>query len=163
MKNLQILAVVAAAAIGMTGCASTYGNLVSGSNLGAQEYQPAVLANAGMEPQYREVLGICRQVATSRQVTAAQEAQLKTITGAVQGAGDGLASGMQLGFIFKQAGFSRGSMSGGIGVGMVGGLVTSLAGAFASGTNKDASETKLVLLNCLRRADPQERIYRVIE
>ena len=161
MKFSATLAV--AAAVGMTGCASTYGNLVSGSNLGAQEYQPAVLPNPGMDGQYREVLGICRQVATNRQVTAAQEAQLKTLTGAVQGAGDGLSSGMQLGFIFKQAGFSKGSMSGGIGIGMVGGLVSSLAGSFASGTNKDASETKLVLLQCLRKADPQERLYRVIE
>ncbi len=161
MKFAITLAV--AAAVSASGCASAYGNLVSGSNLGAQEYQPAVLPNAGMEGQYREVLGICRQVATSRQVTAAQEAQLKTITGAVQGGGDGLAGGLQMGFLFKQAGFGKGAMSGSLGVGMVSGLVSSLAGSFASGATSDASETRLVLLNCLRKADPQERLYKVIE
>lgn len=161
MKFAITLAIAAAAAT--TGCASTYGNLVSGSNLGAREYQPAVLPISGMEGQYAQVLSICRQVATNRQVTAAQEAQLKTITGAVQGAGDGLSNGMQLGFIFKDSGLIKNAMSGSIGIGMVGGLVSSLAGSFASGTNNDASETKAVLLQCLRRADPQEHLYRVIE
>ncbi len=154
---------LAAVTLAMTGCASTYGNLVSGSNLGAQEYQPAVLPNAGMESQYQQVLTVCRQVATNRQITAAEEAQLKTITGTAQGVGSGLSSGMEMGFLFKQAGLGKGAMSGSIGIGMVGGLVSSLAGAFASGTDHDASETKMVLLQCLRKADPQERMYRVIE
>jgi hypothetical protein len=157
------ITLVAASALYATGCASTYGNLVSGSNLGAQEYQPAVLPNAGMEGKYREVLGVCRQVAVNRQVTAADEAQLKTITGAVQGGGDGLAGGLQMGFLFKQAGLGKGAMSGSIGVGLVSGLVSSLAGSFASGATTDASETKAVLLQCLRKADPQERLYKVIE
>jgi hypothetical protein len=36
------------------GCASTYGNLVGGSNLGAQEYKPAVLRK---QRQYLNVDG----------------------------------------------------------------------------------------------------------
>lgn len=161
MKLILPLALSAVAAL--SGCASTYGNLVSGSNLGAQEYTPAVLPNPGMEGQYREVLGICRNVATNRQVTAAQEAQLKTLTGAVVGAGAGAAGGLQFGSMAKQFGLADGGVGRSMGVGMAAGLITSLAGSFASGANKGASETKLVLLQCLRKADPQEKIYRVIE
>ena len=116
-----------------------------------------------MDGQYREVLGICRQVATNRQVTAAQEAQLKTITGAVAGAGAGAASGLELGYMFKQVGLTSGGLNKSLGIGMVGGMLSSVAGSFASGANQSASETKLVLLQCLRKADPQEKIYRVIE
>ena len=79
----------------MQGCASTYGNLVSGSNLGAQEYQPAVYAIPGKEGVYQQVLGVCRQVAVNRQITSAQEAQLKTLTGAVSGATQGAATGWE--------------------------------------------------------------------
>lgn len=160
MKHFAILCALVAAPLG--GCASTYGNLVSGSNLGAQEYAPAVLTQPGMEAQYAQVLGICRQVAVKRQVTAAQEAQLATMTGAVKGSVDGAVSGMQMGLIFKQAGLN-GGVNRSAGLGMLGGLASSLADSFASGTQDDAAQTKQVLLNCLRRADPAERIYKVME
>ena len=151
-----------AVAASLSGCASTYGNLVSGSHLGAQEYQPAVLTNSGMEGQYAKVLGICRQVAVNRQITAAEEAQLSTLTGAVKGSIGGAVAGAQIGSMFKQAGLN-GSVSRSAGIGLLGGFATSMAESFASGTEKGASQTKEVLLNCLKRADPGERIYKVIE
>ena len=161
MKHLVTICGLALAS-SLCGCASTYGNLVSGSNLGAQEYMPAVLPNPGMEDRYSQVLDICRQVAVNRQITAAQESQLATMTGAVKGSVDGAVFGMQTGALFKQVGLGSG-VNRSMGLGMLGGLAGSLAGSFASGTQKDAADTKEVLLNCLRRADPSEQIYKVIE
>lgn len=160
MKHGFILAMAAAATL--SACASTYGNLVSGSNLGAMEYKPAVLVNAGQEGKYEQVLSVCRQVAVNRQVTAAQEAQLKSITGVSNGALQGAAAGMQIGNIFKQAGLG-GSMTKDIGVGMMSGVLSSLGTAFANGTEHDADETKRILLSCLRTADAGGQIYKVLE
>jgi uncharacterized protein YcfJ len=144
-----------------TGCASTYSNLVSGSQLGANEYRPAVFVPPGKEGQYEQILGICRQAAVNRQITAAQQAQLKTITGSVKGAVDGAAFGAQFGSIFKQAGFDT-SINRSAGIGLATGLATSLAGAFASGTESSASKTRQALLFCLR--SQQDAVgYRVIE
>lgn len=143
------------------GCASTYGNLVSGSSLGAQEYQPAVYVIPGKDGTYQQVLGVCRQVAVNRQITSAQEAQLKTLTGAVSGATSGAAAGWELGATFKNAGFGT-SINKSIGVGLGAGLLSSLGSAFASGSKDSAAETKDVLLQCLRRADPTEQNYRVL-
>jgi hypothetical protein len=157
ITNICLLSVAA-----LGGCASTYGNLVSGSNLGAQEYVPAVLPNPGMEGQYSQVLGICRRVAVNRQITAAEEAQLSTVTGVVKGSVDGAIAGMQVGSMFKQVGLG-GSVNRSMGIGMFSGFASSLAGSFADGSQRDAAETKDVLLNCLRRADPSERFYKVIE
>lgn len=146
----------------LTGCASTYGNLVSGSNLGAMEYQPAVLKQPGMEGNYNEILQVCRQVAVNRQVTAAQEAQLKTLTGTGSGALRGSAMGLQMGSIFKQAGFNT-STTKQLGIGAVAGALGGLADSFASGANDGASETKRILLACLRSADPGQKFYKVLE
>jgi uncharacterized protein YcfJ len=144
-----------------TGCASTYGNLVSGSQLGAAEYRPAVFVPPGKEGQYEQVLGICRQAATNRQITAAQQAQLATITGSVKGAVDGAAFGVQFGNIFKQAGFDT-SLNRSAGIGAMTGLATSLAGAFSSGTQSSASKTREALLYCLRSQQAAVG-YRVVE
>lgn len=153
----------ALAAIGLLpGCASTYGNLVSGSNLGAQEYQPAVYVVPGNEGMYQQVLGLCRQVAVNRQVTSAQEAQLKTITGGVSGLTAGAAAGWEMGALFKSAGLGT-SINKSIGVGLGAGLISSLGSAFAKGANTSQDETKSVLLGCLRQADPGGKHYRVIE
>lgn len=149
-------------AIFVASCANTYGNLVSGSNLGAQEYQPAVLIKDGKKDEYMSVLTVCRQAATNRQITAAQEAQLHTITGVSSGAMEGAASGMQLGSIFKQAGMDT-SINQSMGIGMLSGALSSLGSSFASGTDDAASETKKILLGCLRRADPNQKIYSVLE
>lgn len=159
--KLPITATLFATTI-LLGCASTYGNLTSGSGLGAQEYTPAVVVNQGMEGKYSQILAICRSAAVNRQITAAQEGQLKTITGAVAGAGTGAATGLELGFMLKQVGLGTG-VNRSMGIGMAGGLISSLATSFASGTNNDASETKRTLLQCLKRVDPQESIYKVVE
>ena len=162
MHRIVCITVVLAGSSLLGGCASTYGNLVSGSNLGAQEYQPAVLPQGGMEGRYAEILGVCRQVAVNRQITAAQEAQLRTITGVTEGTVSGAVAGLQIGTTLKSAGFGI-SANRTVGIGLLSGLATSAASAFSSGTQRDASETKRVLLECLRRADPSERYYRVIE
>jgi hypothetical protein len=122
---------------------------VSGSQLGAAEYRPAVFVPPGKEAQYQQILGICRPAATNRQIKAAQQAQLKTITGTVQGTVDGAAFGLQFGNIFKQAGFDT-SLNRSAGIGAVAGLAGSLAGAFASGTESAADKTREALLFCLR-------------
>lgn len=132
-----------------TGCASTYGNLVSGSSLGAQEYRPAVYVPPGKEGHYEQILAICRQAAVNRQITAAQQAQLETITGSVQGAAQGAATGMELGALFK--GFdSDVSVNQTAGVGLAAGLLGGLAGSFAAGTEDTAAKTRQALLVCLR-------------
>ena len=162
MRNLALSFVLVSGAAFTGGCASTYGNLVSGSNLGAQEYQPAVYVIPGNEGMYQQVLGVCRTVAVNRQVTSAQEAQLKTITGSVSGVTAGAAKGWEMGSLLKNAGFGT-SINKSIGAGVGVGLLTTLGSAFSSGGNKAAEETKMVLLNCLRSADPGQGKYRVIE
>ena len=161
MKAIAKLGAVVAMSGLFTGCASTYSNLVSGSQLGAAEYRPAVFVPPGKEGQYEQILGICRQAAVNRQITAAQQAQLRTITGSVRGAVDGAAFGAQFGSIFKQAGFDT-SINRSAGIGLATGLATSLAGAFASGTESSAAKTREALLFCLR--SQQDAVgYRVIE
>lgn len=160
-KTFCVIALAGFAAL-TSGCASTYGNMVSGSNLGAQEYQPAVLPNPGQEERYKQVLGVCRTVAVNRNITAAQEAQLKTITGAVSGTTSGAAFGMKFGSIMKQAGLNS-SINRNVGIGAAAGLISSLGNSFASGISHTADETKRILLSCLRSADPKREIYTVIE
>lgn len=155
------LSALALTATLFTGCASTYSNLVSGSQLGAAEYRPAVFVPPGKEAQYEQILGICRQAAVNRQITAAQQAQLRTITGSVRGTVDGAAFGMQFGNIFKQAGLDT-SITRQAGIGAATGLITSLAGSFASGTESSAAKTRQALLLCLRSQESAVG-YRVIE
>jgi hypothetical protein len=42
-------------------------------------------------------------------------------------------------------------------------MVASVGSSFASGANDAQAETKSALLNCLRLADPGNKIYRVVE
>lgn len=160
MKVARFAAVMMVAGLS-TGCASTYSNLVSGSSLGAAEYRPAVFVPPGKEGDYEQILGICRQAATNRQITAAQQAQLATITGGVKGTIDGAAFGAQFGSIFKQAGFDT-SVTRTAGIGALTGLATSLAGSFSSGTESSASRTRAALLHCLRSQQAAVG-YRVVE
>ena len=160
-QSILKLSALALTATLFTGCASTYSNLVSGSQLGAAEYRPAVFVPPGKEAQYEQILGICRQAAVNRQITAAQQAQLRTITGSVRGTVDGAAFGMQFGNIFKQAGLDT-SITRQAGIGAATGLITSLAGSFASGTESSAAKTRQALLLCLRSQESAVG-YRVIE
>ncbi len=162
MRSLFVFSSASALLLLSTGCASTYGNLVSGSKLGAQEYQPAVYVVPGNEAMYQQVLGVCRAVAVNRQVTSAQEAQLKTLTGSVSGLTSGAAAGWQLGSTLKSAGLGT-SINRSIGAGVGIGLLTSLGSSLFSGTSDAAAETKMALLGCLRAAEPSQQKYRVIE
>src|SRR5690606_17681918 len=126
--NTQSLVALMIAASMTAGCASTYSNLVSGHGLGAKEYRPAVYVPAGKEGEYEQILSICRDVAVNRQITAAQQAQLKTITGSVEGVADGASMGLVLGTAFDDIGK-------GVGIGAAAGLLSSVAGAFSRGAD----------------------------
>lgn len=143
------------AAVGLTallaGCGSAYSGLTEQSGLGAGQYIPAVYVEPGHEQRYQQVLQLCRQVAMNRQMTAAQEAQFRTLTGAVEGAGTGAAAGLEFGNILNSAGFDTDALES-AGIGAAAGIVGSLASAFASGAEETAEETKRILLACLRRA-----------
>lgn len=146
----------------MSGCGSAYSQLTSSSGLGAGEYIPAVIPATGQEAKYQQVLAICRRVAMNRQATAAQKAQLETLTGVVSGAGQGAASGLEIGNILKSGGWdvsrSKSAMIGGA-AGAVGGL----ASAFARGANETANETRRILLNCLRETSQGGKLWKVLE
>lgn len=136
--------------VGISACASTYGNLVSGSKLGAATYQPAVYApTAKAKAAYQKVLPICRRVAANREITASEQAQLATITGSISGLGQGAASGAEFGAIFKSAGLSGTSIGEAAGIGAAAGLVGSLFKSFEHGTQHDAAATRRILLRCL--------------
>lgn len=162
---LRHLLLIAACHLLMSGCASTYGNLTSGSKLGAQEYQPAVyVKNPSYQQQYAQILSVCRQAAVNGQITASQRAQLDTITGGFSGAVEGAAMGAQLGALFKGSDLAGGgAIEKGLGIGLVGGLASSLAGSFSSGVSNTADKTRMVLLNCLKAADREEKFYVVLE
>lgn len=163
--NIKIIcsaALTMAISIMATGCASTYGNLVSGNKLGANTYQPAVYVPPNDEAKYHQVLAICRQVAAKREVTAAQQAQLHTITGAVQGTTSGAAAGLQMGSILSEVGDNNASIGEDAGIGAAAGLIASLGSAFASGTSHDASATRRILLRCLQKMAPSVG-YTVLE
>ena len=146
-----------------TGCASTYGNLVSGSELGAQEYRPAVFVPPENQAKYDSVLPICRQAATNRQITAAQEAQLKTITGVTEGAGEGLAFGVQFAGQMRSFGFDDVDVGDSAMYGAVAGLLGSLASSFASGAEDSAAATRRALLVCLETASNNGQLWQVLE
>jgi hypothetical protein len=162
MSKSIFYSIAAATLISVSGCASTYGNLVSGSGLGAQEYTPAVVVKPGGEGMYSQVLGQCRNAASARQVTAAQSGQLNTIANVGSGALSGAAQGMATGSTIKELGLG-GSVNKATGIGAVAGSLGALAGSFGSGTKNTASETRLALLTCLRRMDPQSQYYVLVE
>ena len=163
--NFRIAALLPAVGI-MSGCGSAYSGAVGSSGLGADAYRPAVLVEPGNEPTYEKVLQICRQAANNRQMTAAQESQLKTLTGAVEGTVAGAAAGLEFGQIFSVFEGSdvidvdKGESTL-IGAGV--GLATSLASSFASGAETTAAETKKVLLRCLTVASRGGTLWKVLE
>lgn len=158
-----IVCVLASMGCGMTlsGCASTYGNMVSGSKLGADSYQPAVYVPAEDQAKYQQILAVCRNVAVNRQITAAQEAQLHTITGTTTSVASGAAAGMQFGAVLKGVGGNT-SVGQDAAIGAAAGLISGLASAFSAGTQHDAAETKRILLNCLR-SEQNVVGYKVLE
>jgi hypothetical protein len=159
---MSIPMLLALTGVGISGCASTYSNLVSGSKLGAQEYTPAVLApTPEAQAKYAQILPICQQVAVNRQVTSAEEAQLRSITGTVNGAASGAAMGFVVGDVFRSTGLHT-SIAGATAVGLGVGLVSSLADAFAAGTQHTADETKKILVRCLKSQE-QASGYQVME
>ena len=146
----------------MAGCGSAYSGLASQSGLGAAEYIPAVLVEPGQEAKYAQVLPLCRQVAANRQATAAQKAQLETLTGVVSSAGAGAASGLEFGNILGSGGFDTNALEGAA-VGAAAGIISGLAGAFASGAEGTADETRRILLNCLRETGKGGQLWSVLE
>ena len=163
---MNTYAPTAVAAIGLvavlTGCGSAYSGLASSSGLGSDEYRPAVVVEPGNEARYEEVLAVCRQVAANRQATAAQKAQLETLTGVVESAGVGAAAGAAYGGLLDSGGFDTGVGEGaaiGAAAGALGGLVT----AFAGGANTTAEETRRILLNCLRETSKDGTLWQVVE
>lgn len=150
-------------ALSTSGCASNYSNLVSGSNLGAQEYQPAVYVPQENQAKYNQVLPICRQAAVNRQITASQEAQLKTITGVTEGTAEGLAFGLTLGGQMQSLGFNNVDVGEAAAYGAAAGFIGSLASSFASGTETAAAETKYALLRCLEATSQNGELWAVLE
>ena len=150
----------------LSGCGSAYSGMVGSSGLGAAEYIPSVYVEPGNEAKYEQVLQICRQAANNRQMTAAQESQLRTITGAVEGTVGGAAAGLEFANIFSAFEGSdiidvdRGQSTM-IGAGI--GLATSLASSFASGAESTASETRAALLRCLTVTSRDGKLWQVLE
>ncbi|MEY4766703.1 MAG: hypothetical protein RI907_3376 [Pseudomonadota bacterium] len=162
MNRILLMSAAAAGVAALSGCASTYGNLVSGSGVGAMEYQPAVAVKPGGEAVYQQYLAQCRVAAANRQVSVAQNSQLNTIANVSGGALSGAAQGLEMGSILKGAGLGT-SVNKSVGIGALAGSMGSLAESFTSGTKTSAAETRSALLTCLRRLDPQSQHYVVVE
>ena len=146
----------------VAGCGSAYSGLSNVSGLGADQYQPAVVVEPGNEARYQQVLGICRQVAANRQATAAQKAQLETLTGVVAGAGEGAAAGLAITGTLDAIGLDANEGQGAL-VGAAAGVLSGLVGAFAEGANVTAEETRRILLNCLRETSKGGTLWQVVE
>ncbi len=151
----------------LAGCGSAYTGVVDHSGLGAGQYIPAVYVIPGNEGMYQQVLGICRQAALNRQMTSAQESQLKTLTGTLRSTAAGAAAGVQQGSSFDMISDVIGGGDVDVGeqalIGAATGLITGLVDAFASGSEDTAAETKRIMLNCLRVASNNGEHWRVLE
>ena len=146
----------------LAGCGSAYKGVVDTSGLGAAQYIPAVYVEVGQEEKYAQVLNICRQSALNREMTAAQEAQLATLTGAAGGAVEGAGRALQMGNIFEMVGIDvdMGDQAlMGAGLGVLGGLTQ----AMTRGAEETAAETKEVLLRCLRLTSRDGQLWQVLE
>ena len=146
----------------LSGCGSAYSGLSDTSGLGADQYRPAVVVETGNEAKYEQVLGICRNVAANRQATAAQQAQLESITGVVASAGSGAAAGLQIGSILGDAGYDTSAGESAL-IGAAAGVLSGIATAFASGAESTADETRRILLNCLRETSTNGTLWQVVE
>ena len=162
MKNYWRIAALFAGAALLSGCGSAYSGLTNTSGLGAGEYRPAVFVEPGNEGRYEKVLPICRRAAANRQVTAAQKAQLETITGTVESTATGAATGLQVGNILRSGGFKTSELRS-AGIGAAAGALAGLASSFASGAEDTAEETRQALLKCLRGASRGGTLWKVVE
>ena len=147
----------------VSGCGSAYSGLSNVSGVGAGQYRPAVVVEPGHEGRYEQVLAVCRGVAANRQATAAQKAQLESLTGAVAGAAEGAAAGAQFAGMLDSIGLESANVGQGALVGAAAGLVSGLASSFASGANETADETRRILLNCLRVTSRDGTLWQVVE
>ena len=161
MNIFTIVGALSAAAV-LSGCGSAYSGLADSTGLGAGQYMPAVHVEPGNEGRYGQVLGVCRQVAVNRQATAAQKAQLETLTGVVEGVGSGAASGLEFGSLLDNAGWDTSAGEGAL-IGAAAGAIASLASAFASGAEDTVDETRRILLNCLRTTSKDGTLWQVLE
>lgn len=160
-KIRATVTVVGLAAV-LSGCGSAYSGLTSSSGLGSDQYRPAVVVEPGNEARYEQVLTVCRQVAANRQATAAQKAQLQTLTGVVESAGVGAAAGAAYGGLLDSGGFDT-SIGEGAAIGAAAGAVGGLVTAFAEGANETADETRRILLNCLTTTSRDGTLWTVVE
>ena len=158
----KVLTAICAVSL-LTGCGSAYDSAISKSGLGAGQYRPAVVVTPGNEARYEQVLGICRNAAQNRQMTASQEAQLKTITGTAQSTVAGAAAGTEFRQIFRSAGFKSVGIGEAAGIGAATGLLTGLVGSMASGAESTAAATKGALLKCLRVTSKNGTLWQVVE
>ena len=145
----------------LAGCGSAY-QQAGTLGVDATQYTPAVFVQEGHQPRYDQVLPICRQAGINRSMTAAQEAQLRTLTQTATSTVEGAASAVQFGNIFDVAGFdvSTGDQAL-LGAGV--GLVTGLVSGMASGAQETADETRRIILNCLRAASNHGEYWEVLE
>ncbi len=147
----------------LAGCGSAYKGAVDSSGLGSGQYIPAVYVEPGQEEKYKQVLGLCRNVANNRQMTAAQEAQLATLTDAAQSTVQGAAMATEMRQIFDMAGIDNMGLGEAAGIGAAAGLVTGLVGSMTEGAKKTAAETKRILLRCLKVASRNGKLWQVLE
>ena len=161
-SSLALAVSLVASGAGLSACGSAYSGLTDASGLGAGEYQPAVYIEPGNEERYKQVLAICRQVAANRQATAAQRAQLETLTGSAEAAAEGASQGAVLGSLLESGGFDA-SWEEGATIGAGAGLLTGLVGALAGGAEGTADETRRALLNCLTVASRDGKLWQVVE
>ena len=161
-RMIQMAIVVAWAAV-LTGCGSAYSGLTNQSGLGAAQYRPAVVVEAGNEAKYEQVLQICRS-GGCRIVKRLppRRPQLESITGVVAGAGTGAAGGLEFGSLLNTAGFDTNALEGAA-IGAAAGAISGLASAFASGAETTADETRRILLNCLRQTSRNGTLWQVVE
>lgn len=150
--------VMLSAAVALAGCvAEDYQHSVQTSQLGAQEYTPAVYVEPGNELRYQKVLALCRQVAKKRELTASQQAELRAQTGmtdaAAQGALGGLADS-----IFSGGDVGGATVAGGL-IGLFGSAITESG----KGTVATAAATRHALLNCLKATSRGGALWSVVE
>lgn len=148
--------------LGLSACGSAYSGLTDAHGLGAADYQPSVVVEPGNEEVYQQALTVCRQVAANRQATAAQKAQLETLTGTVESVGEGASQGAVIGGLLGTGGWDTNLGEGAL-VGAGAGLVSGLFSAFASGAEETADESRRVLLNCLRATSKDGERWQVVE
>ena len=147
----------------LAGCGSAYKGVVDSSGLGSGQYIPAVYVEPGQKEKYKQVLGICRNVAANRQMTAAQEAQLATLTGTAQSAVEGAAMATEMRQIFDMAGIGNVGIGEAAGIGAGVGLLTGMVGSMTKGAERTAAETKKVLLRCLKVSSKNGKLWQVLE